>query len=173
MKLRISNAIPKADREIYAKAFPIITVLLGINQYDGVIELYYEAIKDEVRRIRPNILERITNNAYLKPHPDFPLPHLKPLKHFQMVINSLNPRLERLESFGHEMVHVKQHVLGELLMDQINERHLFHNIPMPHDMDYDQKPWEIEAHKRQEGIAKRVILKLSHQEQKWLLEDRG
>lgn len=59
-----------------------------------------------------------------------------------------------IETLCHEMVHVKQYSKGELYQLSSRPVHRWHREYIPLDIDYENRPWEIEAFELEEQLAK-------------------
>lgn len=65
-----------------------------------------------------------------------------------------------LETLAHEMVHVKQYIMGETN----DELSMWRGDSIDYDsLDYWNHPWEIDAHGREGGL----LVKFSHSEKLW------
>jgi hypothetical protein len=64
--------------------------------------------------------------------------------------------IEMITNFAHEMVHVKQHARGILKITPTGDRS-WKGKEFGDDVDYLDKPWEIEAFSRQELICRRAL----------------
>lgn len=79
-----------------------------------------------------------------------------------MLINS-NLTMEKLMlTLAHEMVHVKQYLLGELhqVIDGDDVTNIWHGHVVP-EMQYFDRPWEIEAMREEKYLSTRVWAKIS------------
>lgn len=63
--------------------------------------------------------------------------------------------VDLLKTVAHEMVHVKQIARNELKELERTPYFRFHKNYYPKTIDYFDKPWEIEAHGREEGLIVR------------------
>lgn len=64
---------------------------------------------------------------------------------------------DRLKTVSHEMVHVKQIARGELRELVKTPYYRFHRQYYHKNTDYFDRPWEIEAHGREEGLVVRWL----------------
>lgn len=65
--------------------------------------------------------------------------------------------VDLLKTVAHEMVHVKQIARNELKELIRTPYYRFHKEYYPKTIDYFDKPWEIEAHGREEGLVVRWL----------------
>jgi len=76
--------------------------------------------------------------------------------------------VQYLRTLAHELVHVKQYALGELrqLPSTNNEICVWHGKRYEWEMDYWERPWEIEALGREKGIVLKYseLYNLPHEE---------
>jgi hypothetical protein len=56
----------------------------------------------------------------------------------------------------HEMVHVQQYLTGKMKQKWAHEI-TYNKVVYPHDMDYDVRPWEIEAHRLEKLLAEKYF----------------
>jgi hypothetical protein len=88
-------------------------------------------------------------------------------REFTIRLDSSNPLADLIETFAHEMVHVKQYALGELKDTSLvsvlwlGEDYSCENI------SYYDWPWEIEAAGRQTGLYVRYMEKFEYTHEKW------
>jgi len=68
-------------------------------------------------------------------------------------------KIDLLKTLAHEMVHVKQIARAELIELIRTPYFRFHKEYYPKTTDYFDKPWEIEAHGREEGLVVRWLEK--------------
>ena len=76
---------------------------------------------------------------------------------------------ELLETLAHEMVHIKQFALGEMIDSRVN-----YDIVTWHGEEFDSSkvdyydyPWEIEAHGRERGLFVRYMREYGYTQEKW------
>lgn len=70
--------------------------------------------------------------------------------------------IDLLKTAAHEMVHVKQIARGELKELARSPYFRFHRNYFHKSTDYFDKPWEIEAHGREEGLVVRWLEQRNH-----------
>tara|TARA_B100000614_G_C14338585_1_gene407853 strand:- start:98 stop:535 length:438 start_codon:yes stop_codon:yes gene_type:complete len=74
---------------------------------------------------------------------------------FEITIHSGLSKWDYLVTLAHEMVHVKQRVLGE--WKQTKNKNYWHKDIVPSTTQYDDEPWEIDARKWEKYIAERAL----------------
>lgn len=74
-------------------------------------------------------------------------------KEFSIILDSKMSKRRQLITLAHEMVHVKQHAIGELksMLMKREERWQGRYIK-ENELHYFEKPWEIEAYGRELGL---------------------
>jgi hypothetical protein len=74
-------------------------------------------------------------------------------REFDIIINSSLGKRTQLITLAHEMVHVKQHAVGELKSMLRKREERWHGRYIKEDeMHYFEKPWEVEAYGRELGL---------------------
>jgi hypothetical protein len=150
MKLRISNKCFTApERRFFAEAFPVLTKRLGISEYKATVELYAGHNPGENGRLGPAGTSQNKRRIFGG----------KPIREFEMQITRQD-RATMLQAFCHEMVHVKQHLIGVLGCGVDKAKRpitLFYNTPLNQStIPYRDRPWEKEAHERMNPLAIQV-----------------
>ena len=74
-------------------------------------------------------------------------------RHFVIRLDAGIDYIDLLKTAAHEMVHVKQTARSELLELVRSPYYRFHKQYYPKSIDYFDRPWEIEAHGREEGLV--------------------
>jgi len=72
-------------------------------------------------------------------------------REFTIRIDVSLPLEEMISTILHEMVHVYQYVSGKLKYKWVHEV-VFEKRVYHWDMDYDSRPWEIEAHQKEKEL---------------------
>ena len=72
-------------------------------------------------------------------------------REFTIRIDVSLPLNEMISTIIHEMVHVQQYLTGKLKYKWVNEV-VFEKNVYNWDMDYETRPWEIEAHAKEKKI---------------------
>ena len=72
-------------------------------------------------------------------------------REFTIRIDTKLPIIDMVTTLLHEMVHVQQYVTGRLKCTRPSE-FIFEKTTYRHDMDYDSRPWEIEAWKKEKQL---------------------
>ena len=73
-------------------------------------------------------------------------------KEFNIEIDSKQKLRDLLVTLAHEMVHVKQFSRGELYESTKVSKHRWQGKWLKKDLEYWDRPWEIEAHGREIGL---------------------
>jgi hypothetical protein len=73
-------------------------------------------------------------------------------KKFSIIINSSLGKKRQLMTLAHEMVHVKQQAKGELKNLLCKNIDRWHGKYIDRDIEYYERPWEIEAFGREIGM---------------------
>tara|TARA_B100000073_G_scaffold327316_1_gene312896 strand:+ start:2086 stop:2544 length:459 start_codon:yes stop_codon:yes gene_type:complete len=73
-------------------------------------------------------------------------------KEFNIEIDSKQKLRDLLVTLAHEMVHVKQFSKGELYESTKVSKHRWQGKWLKKDLEYWDRPWEIEAHGREIGL---------------------
>lgn len=94
-----------------------------------------------------------------------------PPKKFIITITNKFKILRSLMLLAHEMVHLKQHAIGELKWDLKNNTSIWMDKTYKDDdIDYWDMPWEIEAHGREKGLVHQWALETGRSNSKWYVE---
>jgi hypothetical protein len=153
MKLRICNScfLPE-ERRLFSEAFPFITKRLGISGYKGTIEVH-DCDDEDIRRsgcVGPDCTPEVIRGIAAG----------KPLRSFAMQVRRRS-LAGMLQTFCHEMIHVKQHLTGVLGVgfDKITHKpiKLYQNVPVGDAsgdlIPYRDQPWEKEARAGETPLA--------------------
>lgn len=73
-------------------------------------------------------------------------------KEFSIILNSTLNKKRQLITLAHEIVHVKQNAKGELKSLLRGNADRWHGQYIDRDIDYFERPWEIEAFGREYGM---------------------
>ena len=82
-------------------------------------------------------------------------------REFTIRIDSTQPANEIIITILHEMVHVNQYVKKQM-QQKIGSEVIYNKKVYPSNMDYDSRPWEIEAHNLEKKLFKLYKVKYEH-----------
>lgn len=78
-------------------------------------------------------------------------------RNFEIYIDPTSSKRQILLTLAHEMVHVKQYATGELRYKQCREIARWKGISHDANMNYLEKPWEVEAYNFESGMLDAYI----------------
>ena len=77
-----------------------------------------------------------------------------------LCVETLTNAVDLFEALAHEMVHIRQYNHGDLEdmgANKVRWKSRIYNDAQPHEKGYRKLPWEKEAYKKQEGLAKALF----------------
>lgn len=160
MKLRIHNCVKGPITKLLVAGFPLVTKYLGIDGYKGTIEVHSGSRGGEEGGVSPDATPRTQHRIMTGKRCD----------EFQMMLKPGRPETEMFATFCHEMVHVKQLVIGELgvrIMPDGELQQLYHNVRAENDeIPYRDRPWEKEAFDKMHVVAEVVLKQLVREKER-------
>ena len=155
MKLRMcNNCIQPMERDFFGGAFLLLTKRLGISEYQAVVNLHYEDGPAHKKGAVAPSVKAIKNFLYTNKEP----------REFDMHLQETDwPTM--LMSLSHEMVHVKQWLLGELTATKDKlPKQVWRGVQVTDlNIPYHEQPWEVEAHAKMEPLATWVAKEMCKQ----------
>lgn len=88
-------------------------------------------------------------------------------KEFTIRVDSNLKMRAFIETIAHEMVHVKQFARGELYQSSRTAKHRWQGNWLKKELDYWDRPWEIEAHGREVGLFIQWAQTFGHASKPW------
>lgn len=85
--------------------------------------------------------------------------------HFSMILSESNTLAQSIFAVGHECVHIKQHLTGQMIDTGdgvLWQGQFIHESYCQSQYFYESLPWEIEARARQKPLYDSAMNKLSH-----------
>jgi hypothetical protein len=145
MQLKMCDCVPKPAQRFFGEAFDLLIQKLGISDYDKTIALHLGQHEDK------------DEGSFCPVPDDDTIARVKAGKQpkaFMILMLEQNPA-KMLETFCHEMIHLKQACVGELTYRLTNGRpqQFWQNCRITHDMPYMERPQEKEAHERMYELA--------------------
>lgn len=78
-------------------------------------------------------------------------------RNFEVYIDPTSSKRQILLTLAHEMIHVKQYATGELRYKQCYEVARWKGVNHDANMNYHEKPWEIQAYSLESGVLDSYI----------------
>lgn len=162
MKLLMDQSCDHFGRKTLQRAFDLLCGRIGIADYDRTVHLSFKRLPEY--KYGP-LTARC--NGQMKPAG---IVRTSP-KSYEMELATERSFFTTLEAMAHELIHVKQYITGELSAAivgppwkrRVTERWMGCVTDL-RDADYDDHPWEAEAHARMEELAVWVINKLESED---------
>ena len=121
----------------------------------------YDAIMDAVMFACNQLMPRVRKPFYINIRPIPKLTETQGVngdcmdeedREFTIRIDVSLPLNEMISTVLHEMVHVQQFLSGKLKQPQPGKA-VYKRVDYDWEMNYDDRPWEIEAHSREKQLA--------------------
>ena len=125
----------------------------------------YDAITNAVMFACNNLMPRVRKPVYINITPIHKLTETQGVngdcmdeedREFTIRIDVSLPLNEMISTILHEMVHVKQYLSGTLKQPRPGVA-VYKRVDYDWEMEYDDRPWEIEAHCKEKQLAEKYF----------------